>query len=89
MSLRALHIVLIAGIFILTSCGSSHHSRGPKEYKEKNGLNDARKPHELAAEFKPKIKSEKRAYRKQLRRTAKDIKKRNRKKVKGNYFENK
>lgn len=57
-------------IFLLltgaASCRSSKHSNGPKEYVEKHGLNDPRKPSALAAEFKPKIKKEKRAYRKQL-----------------------
>lgn len=58
-------LFLVLGV---SSCRSGKHSRGPKEYIEKHGLNDQRKPHELAAEFKPKAKKEKRAYRKQLRK---------------------
>lgn len=90
MLLRSLYIFCILS-FMLTasSCRSSKYSPGPKEYIEKHGLNDQRKPHELAKEFGAKGKREKKAYRKQLKRAAKDIKKRNRKKVKGGYYEKK
>jgi hypothetical protein len=89
-SLRIVTVLLVSTLLLgISSCGSSKHSRGPKEYIEKNGLHSSKKPHEIAKEFGDKGKREKRAYRKQLKRAAKDIKKRNRKKVKGEYFEKK
>lgn len=82
-------LFILCFLFGASSCRSGKHSRGPKEYIEKNGLHSDKKPHELAKEFGKKGKKEKKAYQKQLRRTAKDIKKRNKKKVKGGYYEQK
>lgn len=87
MHLRLPYILLL--ICFLSGASSCRTWRGPKEYIERDGLHSGKKPHELAAEFKPKIKKEKRAYKKQLRRAAKDIKKRQRKKAKGNYYDQK
>ena len=83
--------ILIAFLFfaVVIAATSCRSKRGPKEYIEKNGLHDGRKPHELAKEFGVEGKKQKKAYRKQLRRAARDIKRRNKKKVKGEYYDKK
>lgn len=63
-------------------------SCGPrKEYIERNGLHSDQKPHEIAKEMGKVSKGQKKAYARQLKKTNKAVKKRNRKKLKGNYFE--
>lgn len=65
--IRILYLLFISLLVLgISSCRSSKHSRGPKEYIEKNGLNNPKKPHEMAAEFKGEGKKHKRQYRKQL-----------------------
>ncbi len=64
--------------------GSSCRVR--KEYIEKNGLHSDKKPSELAKDLGALSKKQKRAYKKQLKRTSKAIKKRNIQKIKGEYF---
>ncbi|TAL62491.1 MAG: hypothetical protein EPN85_02675 [Bacteroidetes bacterium] len=87
MNFRIVYIIFILSLLLgVSACRSK---RGPKEYIEKNGLHSDKKPHELAKEFGAKGKKEKKSYQKQLRRAARDIKKRNKKKVKGGYYEKK
>jgi hypothetical protein len=64
---RAFQILAFSSLLIaVTSCGTSHHSRGPKEYIEKHGLHSDKKPHELASELGTQGRAQKRAYRRQL-----------------------
>jgi hypothetical protein len=67
MLFRISYIVSILLLVVFSSsCKTTTHSRGPKEYVEKNGLNDQRKPHELASELGNQGKKQKRAYHRQL-----------------------
>jgi hypothetical protein len=67
MPFRISYIIPILFILMITSsCNTSKHSPGPKEYVEKNGLNDTRKPHELATELGSQGRGQKREYRRQL-----------------------
>ena len=83
------HIPAVLFIFLILLLGSCRSKRGPKEYIEKNGLHSDKKPHELAKEIGDLSKGQSSAYQKQLRRTNKEIKKRNKKKVKSGYYKNK
>ena len=79
---RAVYYLFFILLLIwLTSC------RVRKEYIERNGLHSDDKPSKIAKELGSLSKKQKRAYKKQLRRTDKAIKKRNREKIKGNYFD--
>jgi len=79
---RIIYFIFILSLFIgVSSC------RVRKEYIEKNGLHSDKKPSELAKDLGNLSKKQKRAYKRQLRRTYKAIKKRNMKKIKGEYFD--
>lgn len=82
MILRIIYFLIILSLLAgISSC------RVRKEYIEKNGLHSDKKPSEIAKEIGALSKKQKRAYKKQLRRTDKAIKKRNRQKIKGGYFD--
>ena len=71
---RITYIFFCALLLIgLASCGTSNHSRGPKEYIEKNGLHSDKKPHEMAAEIGAQQKGQERAYKKALKRRKKNM----------------
>lgn len=83
---RIIYFIFIFAVATLSVVeGSSCRVR--KEYIEKNGLHSDKKPSEIAKEIGALSKKQKRAYKKQLRRTDKAIKKRNRQKIKGGYFD--
>ena len=83
---RIIYFIFILAIVTLSVVeGSSCRVR--KEYIEKHGLHSDKKPSELAKDLGNLSKKHKRAYKKQLRRTAKAIKKRNMQKIKGGYFD--
>ena len=56
-----------------------------KEYIERNGLHSDDKPSQIAKDLGSQHKKQKRAYVKQLKRTSKAIKKRNKQKLKNIY----
>ena len=56
------------------------------KYYESKGLRSDKKPSQMAKELGGMATKQKKEYRKQLRRAEKEIKKRNRKKIKGEYY---
>ena len=82
MSIPAAYIIVF---FSLLICSPSFSQQ--KEYIEKNGLHSDSKPKEMAKEIGRQQKHQERDYLKQLRKSKRQIARRNRKKQKGKYFE--
>jgi hypothetical protein len=80
---RVIYTIIIA--FWVVASLSCIRSR--KEYVERNGLHSDKKPSEMAKEIGALGKGQKKAYKKQLRSTEKAVRKRNKQKVKGNYYQ--
>lgn len=75
---------IILFVFLLTwlsACGPR------KEYIERNGLHSDQKPNEIAKEIGKVRKSQTRIYERQEKKLKRALKKRNRKRLKGNYYE--
>ena len=87
MPLRFIYILFI--LCFLITAPSCRSKRGPKEYIEKNGLHSDDKPSVIANEIGKLGRKQQKAYKKQLKRAKKDYEKRNRRKARGAYFENK
>ena len=80
---KILYFVFILSFFLaISSCKVKR-----KEYIERKGLHSDQKPSEMTKELGKMSKKQKKEYSKQLRRTNKAIAKRNRQKLKGNYYE--
>ena len=77
-------IFVLAFAILMVVEGSSCKTR--KEYIEKNGLHSDKKPSELAKEDGASRKKQKRAWIREQRKAKKAIDKRNRQKLKGNYY---
>jgi len=77
---------IIYFIFILSLFAGIISCRVRKEYIEKNGLHSDKKPSELAKEDGASRKKQKRAWIREQRKAKKAIDKRNRQKLKGNYY---
>lgn len=77
---RITYIVIFISLLLgLFSC------RTRKEYVERHGLHSDDKPSDIAKDLGKLSKKQKKAYLRHLKRTKKQMDKRNRKKLKGNY----
>lgn len=77
----AYYLLFASFLFVFSSCTVKR-----KEYIERNGLHSDQKPSEMAKEIGAQTKKQNRAYKKEQRKAAKAIKKRNKKRIKGEYF---